>query len=219
MKLKNTALASIGFLFCAAILLFGLGWRDGHVDSNKHLQVADELTAAGVGVRALNQQRLHWLLSVEDPGFYSHAGVDLTTPGAGFTTLSQSLAKRLAFDEFKPGISKLRQTGYALALESKLSKSQLITLFLDTVPMGRCDGSWTVGFFNASERCFGLPANALSDDQFLGLVAVMIAPANYNLNAQDSSLERRIGLIKRLVEGQCEPNGVRDVWLDGCSSV
>ncbi len=219
MKLKNIAQVSAGFLFCTAILLFGLGWRDGHVDGDEHRQLANQLTASGSGAQALAEQRLQWLLSVEDPGFYHHAGVDIKTPGAGLTTLSQSLAKRLAFDEFKPGISKLRQTGYALALEQKLSKSQLITLFLDTIPMGRCDGVWTVGFFNASERCFGLPANALTDDQFLALVAVMIAPATYNLSNPNDGLHERVSLIKRLVNKECEPNGVFDVWLQGCSSV
>jgi len=50
------------------------------------------------------------LLAVEDPNFYQHSGVDLTTPGAGITTITQGLVKQLYFSEFRPGFAKLRQT-------------------------------------------------------------------------------------------------------------
>src|SRR5687768_2515105 len=40
------------------------------------------------------------LLAVEDPGFYTHPGVDLITPGAGFTTITQGLVKQLFFGSF-----------------------------------------------------------------------------------------------------------------------
>lgn len=219
MTLKNIALAAAGLLFCTAILLFGLGWRDGHVDSETHQALANGLMSEGFSGSALNEEHLQWLLAVEDPGFYNHDGVDLTTLGAGLTTLSQSLAKRLAFDDFKPGVSKLRQTGYALGLEQTLSKQQILALFLDTVPMGRCKGMWTVGFFAASQRCYNQPVNALTDEQFLALVAVMIAPSTYDLGKPNAALKERVGLIKQLVNGSCQPKGVFDVWLEGCASV
>ena len=51
---------------------------------------------------------LDMLLRVEDPSFYTHNGMDLSTPGAGITTITQNLVKRLYFDNFKPGFAKLR---------------------------------------------------------------------------------------------------------------
>lgn len=74
---------------------------------------------------------------MEDPGFAEHDGVDFSTPGAGLTTITQSAAKRLAFETFRPGIGKIRQTGYAMGLESRLSKDQILALWLDTLEMGR----------------------------------------------------------------------------------
>lgn len=50
------------------------------------------------------------LLKVQDPKFYHHKGVDTTTPGTGVTTLSQGLVKIFYFDEFSPGIKKIKQT-------------------------------------------------------------------------------------------------------------
>ncbi|MDD2770086.1 MAG: hypothetical protein PHT19_15275 [Methylococcus sp.] len=43
----------------------------------------------------LTSDRLKLLLAVEDPTFFEHHGVDLNTPGAGMTTISQSLVKLL----------------------------------------------------------------------------------------------------------------------------
>jgi membrane carboxypeptidase/penicillin-binding protein PbpC len=42
---------------------------------------------------ALPQNFLDALLKVEDPNFHQHNGVDLHTPGAGWTTITQALVK------------------------------------------------------------------------------------------------------------------------------
>ena len=43
------------------------------------------------------------LLTVEDPAFHTHHGIDFRAPGAGWTTIPQGLAKDLYFDAFRPG--------------------------------------------------------------------------------------------------------------------
>lgn len=57
----------------------------------------------------LDRRQLSILLAMEDPGFYTHKGVDLKTPGAGLTTITQVLVKKLYFKEFKPGLRKIKQ--------------------------------------------------------------------------------------------------------------
>jgi membrane carboxypeptidase/penicillin-binding protein len=59
---------------------------------------------------------LQALLTVEDPHFYTHDGIDASTPGAGITTITQGLVKLYYFHPFKPGIAKLRQSLIALVL-------------------------------------------------------------------------------------------------------
>src|SRR4026208_228052 len=44
-------------------------------------------------VRDMSPERKAMLLAIEDPTFERHHGVDLETPGAGMTTLTQALVK------------------------------------------------------------------------------------------------------------------------------
>ena len=141
---------------------------------------------------------------------------DMITPGAGVTTITQSAAKRLAFEAFKPGIGKIRQTGYALGLESELTKEQILALWLDTLEMGKGPDGWVTGFHRASEKNFGKAPTDLQETEFLSLVAVLIAPGKYRLGTDDPALAERVERIARLVSGSCSPLDNGDVWLEGC---
>jgi membrane peptidoglycan carboxypeptidase len=155
-------------------------------------------------------------LRVQDPAFRDHSGVDFSTAGAGATTISQSVSKRLAFKHFEPGIGKIRQTGYALGLEQSLTKDQILALWLDTVEMGRGPDGWMTGFFEASTMVFGVPPSEVTDTEFLRLVAVLIAPASFDLWQGDEKLVARTERIERMLAGECTPLGHGDVWLEGC---
>lgn len=74
-----------------------------------------------------------------------------------------------------------------------------------------------IGFFEASHRVYGKPSAELADDEFLRLVAVLIAPGQYRLLEEDEALDERTSRISRLIAGECAPNGQKDVWLEGCS--
>lgn len=206
----------LGLLIVAAFLYGGKGYWDALSDAPRLRQRADDLIAQGRGGDSLGAKHLAILLKVQDPSFTSHAGVDFSTPGAGLTTISQSASKRLAFKEFHPGIGKIRQTGYAIGLESRLSKEQILALWLDTLEMGRGPNGWMRGFYNASTAIYGRPPVELSNTEFIRLVAVLIAPGSYKLGENDAALDGRVGRIERLVAGSCAPEGWSDVWLDGC---
>ncbi|MCF1503599.1 transglycosylase domain-containing protein [Afifella sp. H1R] len=142
--------------------------------------------------------------------------MDFSTPGAGLTTITQSAAKRLAFEEFHPGLGKIRQTGYALGMESRLSKEQILALWLETLEMGNGPDGWMAGFHSASSAIYGRPPAELTEAEFIRLVAVLIAPASYDLAGSDAKLDERVARIQRLVAGACAPSGFSDVWLQGC---
>jgi hypothetical protein len=55
----------------------------------------------------LSKRQKEILIKVQDPGFYGHNGIDLSTPGAGLTTITQAIVKKLYFDGFKPLIAML----------------------------------------------------------------------------------------------------------------
>lgn len=212
-----------GLGLAAAMVVAGLtfyavdGYLDALRDASALAERADRLIAEGRGPSGLGLGRFELLLRVEDPAFETHNGVDLSSPGAGITTLTQSLAKRLAFERFRPGLGKLRQTTYALGLERRLTKEQIAALALDTAQMGRGPDGWMQGFYTASGDIYGRAPEALTEAEFLRLVAVLIAPARYDLQRPDPELDDRVGRITRLVHETCEPTGPRDVWLDGCA--
>lgn len=195
-----------------------LGYRDAR-DMTETLRVrADALIAADRGGAGLGVDRRQMLIDVMDPAYLAHVGVDFTTPGAGDTTISQQVARRLAFDTVLPGIVWLRHTGYALALERNLSKPQILALFLDTVPMGPGpDGAPINGLWPAAEAHFGAAPGAVPERDFLALLAVMIAPDEVPLADPGPRLADRIARIERLLAGQCRPLGHDDIWLDGCA--
>lgn len=200
-----------------AVFTYGLqGYFSAREDAHSLGLRADWLIAEHRGPEDLGPGRIEQLLMVEDPGFWTHGGADWTTPGAGLTTLTQSVGKRVGFSNFQPGLQKIRLVGFAMGLESKLSKPQILALYLDTVWMGRGPRGSMVGFFNASETVFGHPPSALNRHQFLTLVAVPISPRTLNLAAPNAHLKERTARIERLIARKCRPAGLRDVWLEGC---
>ena len=204
-------------LFIAGVVGYGAkGYWDALSDAEDLRARADAVIAQGRGGDSLGTAHRSILLAVEDPDFSTHSGVDFSTPGAGLTTITQSAAKRLAFEEFHPGIGKIRQTGYAFGLESRLSKEQILALWLETLEMGNGPDGWMVGFHSASSTIYGRPPAELTEAEFIRLVAVLMAPASYDLLRRDAGLDERAARIRRLAAGACTPAGFSDVWLEGC---
>ena len=204
-------------LIVAVFLYGGKGWYDAVQLADDFNRKADQLVSDGRGVESLTSQQLETLIKVQDPGFYDHDGIDFSSKGAGITTLTQSLAKRLGFKDYTPGIGKIRQSGFALGLDSVLSKHQQVALFLDTAEMGKGPDGWITGFHNAADIIYQKPVAQLSENEFNSLVAVLIAPSRLKLSEPDAALNERVARITKLAHEKCEPNNFNDVWLEGCA--
>lgn len=218
LKTAGAAAAGIVILLVAALAYGAHGYFDARQDARLLAARADPLIAQGRGAAGLGPGRIEQLLLVEDPGFAGHSGIDFSTSGGGLTTLTQSVGKRVGFDNFQPGVRKIRLLGYALGLEQSLTKGQIVALYLDTVEMGRGPNGWMKGFYEASRSIYGRPPHLLSEPEFLSLVAVPIAPSTFNLQQPNDALRTRVERIQRLVRRQCQPNGLRDVWLEACAT-
>jgi len=205
------------------ILFYGFsGWIQARNDAPELKKIVQDMTNTGLGIDDLgvNEQgknRTEFIIKVEDPNFFNHNGYDLSTAGAGATTITQSLSKRLAFEEFKPGYQKIRQTGYAMGLETVLNKDEIFILFLNTVHMGRFPTGWIKGFHRASKLQYRKAVIDISDDEFIALTSVMIAPSELRLDFSNPKRDERIKRIKKLISNKCTPNDHDDVWLDGCA--
>ena len=164
--------------------------------------------------------RREWLLAVDDPMFYHHHGIDSQTRGAGYTTITQGLVKLLYFDDFQPGLfrwRKVKQTIIAIAFNARISKEEQLRLFVNSVYLGNRDGHDVRGFSGASQEYLGKPFAQISDEEYLELVAMIVAPDKYNVATHPDLNRDRVLRIKRLLAGACRPNGVSDVEYADCA--
>lgn len=179
------------------------------------------LAAAARGELTLEEvpkRRLAMLLKVEDPGFYRHHGVDFSTPGAGMTSITQSLVKRFYFDDFQPGFAKLEQSLIArFVLDPAMPKQAQLQAYLNHSHFGAVEGRRVVGFADASRSFYGRELAELSDRQFLSLVAMMMAPKTYDPIRQPQANAERVRRIESMLAGRCSPEGLRDVALKACA--
>jgi membrane peptidoglycan carboxypeptidase len=164
--------------------------------------------------------RLRMLLQVEDPSFFTHRGIDLSTPGQGMTTLTQSLAKFLYFDRFTPGFQKLELMLVArFALDPAASKREQLEIFLNHARFGSRNGRPIRGFAAAARAFHGRELAALTDRQFLSLVAMLIAPAEFDPLRHPEANRDRTDRIVALLAGRCRPRGLRDVRYEDCAGL
>jgi membrane peptidoglycan carboxypeptidase len=170
-----------------------------------------------VPLTRLTEERLQWLLAVEDPRFFEHGGIDLTSAGAGLTTITQSIVKQLYFEKFKPGLGKIRQTLIAyFAVDPMVPKNDQLLYFLSAAYFGSHAGRPVKGFGAAAQTYFGAELEALTDDQYLALVAMLVSPNRLHVERYPDANQERVRRIKRLLAGECEPAGLSDVYYDTC---
>ncbi len=171
-----------------------------------------------LGLDALGSERLRTLLAVEDPGFYEHSGVDWQTPGAGLTTITQSLVKQLYFERFEPGLrAKLEQTLIArYAVDPAISKHDQLRIFVNRAYFGVVQGAPVYGLVDAAHVYFDRPLEALGPREYLALVAMLAAPKTYSVRDAPAANAERVARIERLLAGRCRPRGLLDDELAGC---
>lgn len=170
-------------------------------------------------VDQIGARRVAMLLKVEDPGFFHHHGVDFSTPGQGATTMTQSLVKRLYFPGgFTPGFAKIEQSLIArFVFDPAASKRQQLDMFLNLASFGHQQGRDVIGFAAAARTFYGKDLAALDDRQFLGLVAMLMAPNGLDPVRHAGDNAERVRRIVALIEGRCRPRGVTDVRYPDCA--
>jgi penicillin-binding protein 1A len=101
---------------------------------------------------AIAQNTIDALVATEDERFYKHSGIDAEaigralvgvmtfSPKGGASTITQQLAKHLLEQGSRSFLTriteKLKEQIVAVKLEKNLTKSEIITLYLNTVPWG-----------------------------------------------------------------------------------
>jgi membrane peptidoglycan carboxypeptidase len=209
---KNTLFA-FGFIILLILIYFVTVTIKARVDTQEIMKKALNANNIMLKVEDLTQWQIHALLAVEDPNFYHHNGVDLKTPGAGLTTITQALVKIYYFDHFKPGLAKIKQTLIArYVLNSLVSKNDQLTLFINNIYLGNVNGKSVTGFYDAAQAYYHKAFNKLSRDEYLSIVAMINAPNNFNIINQPVANAERTRRIKKVVSGEYKPKHLMDIY-------
>ena len=156
---------------------------------------------------------LNALIATEDARFYKHHGVDtrstarvliktilLNRETGGGSTLTQQLAKNL-YPRKNLGIltlpvAKVREIMIARRLEKVYTKSEILQLYLNTVPFG----DNTYGIETASLVFFNKQTSRLLPQESAVLVGMLKGNTDYNpARNYDASLKRRNIVLTQMV--------------------
>jgi penicillin-binding protein 1A len=148
-------------------------------------------------------------IAIEDRRFREHFGLDpfgmaragLSNIMAGHvvqggSTLTQQLAKNLFLTPSRTFDRKAQEAMLAVYLESRYSKDQILTLYLNRVYFG----AGVFGIEAASEKFFGKHADALGLTEAAMLAGSVKAPARYNAIADTDASLVRAHVVLRAME-------------------
>lgn len=143
-------------------------------------------------------------ISIEDERFESHNGVDwyrtlgavatyITHKGTssfGGSTITQQVVKNLTEEKDDTGIAgalrKIKEITRAYQVENKMSKDQILELYLNLIPLG----SDVCGVQTASKYYFNKNAKDLNIVEAAYLAGITSAPSTYNPFGQKDNTER-----------------------------
>lgn len=213
----------------ATLMIYHAGvwaWANTAID-----ELATDLPSGGT--TQLTAGQVEALLKIEDPRFFEHQGIDISK-GQGLTTITSSLARDVflygkQLDGFKGFMQafyrsvfeccKVVDTGrdvMALVLNDHLSKQDQLKLFIDNAYFGRQNDKQIIGFSSAARVYYATEVAELSDEEFAGLVAMLLSPNTYHPTNNPEEHKLRIKRILAVVHGECNPDGWLDLTYPNC---
>ncbi|MFV0437139.1 MAG: penicillin-binding protein 1B [Desulfopila sp.] len=154
------------------------------------------------------------LISVEDQDFYSHHGISPTGIARamlanirsgkmvqGGSTLTQQLVKNFFLTKERTLKRKVQEAVMAIILETKYSKDEILTAYINEVFLGQ-DGSRAIhGFGLASQFYFRRDLQELSVAQIATLVGMVKGPSYYDPRRNpERCLARRETVLRLMLD-------------------
>ena len=167
-------------------------------------------------------------ISIEDERFREHMGVDLKrTFGAflkwvtgndsyGGSTITQQLIKNITGDRDRSPTRKVQEMIRAMNLEKKMSKDQIIEMYMNTIYFGAgCHGVQT-----AANHYFSKNVKDLTLEQCASLAAIVKAPTTYNPDSNyENNKERKEVILTKMAklgyisQQECDDAKKRDLGV------
>lgn len=153
-------------------------------------------------------------IAIEDERFLSHKGVDLKRtsgatlgwfvskitgkePSYGGSTITQQLVKNIYNEKERTVTRKIKEMMRATALEKRLTKDEILTLYLNVVYFGnQCYGIEPASkiYFSKNARDLTLPEAAM-------IVGITQAPSKYNpFKNPENTIAKRNTVLKKMYE-------------------
>ena len=201
--------------------------RDGSIFAWRGEQFGGQITAETVSphlknaVIATEDKRFYSHLGVSPRGIASAVRINLSEgrgplQGHGGSTITQQTAKLLCLgNNYSPDtgmteaefeadcrrttlIRKIKEALYAMAMELRYSKDDILTIYLNRAYLG----AGARGFEAASQRYFGISANEILPAEAAMLAGLLKAPSRYAPTANLQRSQDRAATILRLMEEQ-----------------
>jgi membrane carboxypeptidase/penicillin-binding protein PbpC len=179
----------------------------------------------------LSEWQIEIVKKVEDPSFDTNIGLDITTPGQGATTITQSLARdvflnqpvsgthiflqnifRTMFKRFKK--IDLGRDMMALALHCRIPRQALLDAFITQSYMGKHQSRLIYGLPEAAYAHYSRNITSLKTDEFITLVAMLKAPETYQIHTHANTA--RSSKIRQLLAEKCKAAHLFDDTYRDC---
>ena len=138
---------------------------------------------------AMPRQAIDIFLAAEDKRFFSHCGLDFSAVVraalqnirnaqrvSGASTVTMQLARIVVPAKKRTLAAKLNEAWNALRIERRLSKNEILELYLNTLPFG----FQTEGITSAAKTFFAAPLEELSIEQLCCLAVIPRRPSGNN---------------------------------------
>jgi membrane peptidoglycan carboxypeptidase len=149
------------------------------------------------------------VIAIEDYRFYEHEGIDYRGIARavvedvregnirqGGSTLTQQYIKNVLTGNAKTLDRKIREAIYAVQLEKRLGKNEILEAYLNQAYFG--EGAY--GVAAAAEHYFSKPVNKLSFPEAAALAATIAAPERYRPTNEAENGPRRKLVLDRMLQ-------------------
>lgn len=179
-------------------------------DKNNTLVSSDSLYYEYCSIQEVSPEIVHAVVAIEDNDFYHHPGIsipriihsiyqNLTSHSivSGASTITQQYIKNTYFTNEKTLSRKINEIAYALELEKKYTKDQIMEAYLNTVLFG----SNIYGIKMASRFYFDKDPKDIQTNEAAILAGMIQLPNYYNpLKNPEAATERKNFVLKRMLE-------------------
>ncbi len=174
----------------------------------------DNENRSPVPLARIPENMVNAVLAIEDARFYEHEGIDPigiaralfrnAVEGAwtqGGSTLTQQLVKNVFLSHERTAERKWKEALITVAVENRLSKDEILELYLNEIYLGQSGGSSVCGVDAAARAYFGKPVERVTVSEAATIAGMIASPNPYHpVRHPEASQARRDRVIDRMQE-------------------